>query len=277
MPDREDLITQLSLDEKASLTAGFDLWNITGVERLGIPPIRVTDGPNGARGSGLLGAGDVTAACLPCGSALGATWDPTIVEEVGSVIGREARTKSCRFLLAPTINLHRSPLGGRNFECYSEDPLLSGQDRRRVRAGRPVPGRGGHREALRGQRRRVRAQHDELRRRRALAARALPATLRAGGHRGRGPRGHDRVQPAERHVLHRGRRAAHHHPPRGMGVRRHRHDRLVRVRRHRGLRRRGARPRDARSGPGRTGRRWPRPCARDGCPRRSSMRSSADG
>ena len=124
------------------------------------------------------------------------------------------------------------------------------QDRRCVRAGRPVPGGGGHREALRGQRRRVRAQHDELGRGRALAARALPATVRAGGHRGRGPRRHDRVQPAERHVLHRGRRAAHHHPPRGMGVRRHRHDRLVRVRRHRGLRRRGARPRDARSGPG---------------------------
>ncbi len=125
--DIEHVLAELSVDEKAALTAGFDLWNIGGVERVGIPPIRVTDGPNGARGSALLGAGTVTAACLPCGSALGATWDPVLVEEVGAVIGREARTKSCRFLLGPTINLHRSPLAGRNFECYSEDPLLSGK------------------------------------------------------------------------------------------------------------------------------------------------------
>ena len=125
--DIEKLLAELTLDEKASLTAGVDLWNIAGIERLGIPPISVTDGPNGARGSALLGAGDVTAACLPCGSALGATWDPAVVEAVGAVIGREARTKSCRYLLAPTINLHRSPIAGRNFECYSEDPLLSGR------------------------------------------------------------------------------------------------------------------------------------------------------
>ncbi len=125
--DIEQLIAGLTLDEKAALTAGFDLWNIPGVERLGIPQVRVTDGPNGARGSALLGAGSVTAACVPCGAALGATWDPSLVEEVGALIGREARTKSCRFLLAPTINLHRSPIAGRNFECYSEDPLLSGK------------------------------------------------------------------------------------------------------------------------------------------------------
>ncbi len=125
--DIDGVLAQLTVDEKASLTAGLDLWNIAGVERFGIPQIRVTDGPNGARGSGLFGAGSVTAACLPCGSALGATWDPGLVQDVGAVIGHEARTKSCRFLLAPTINLHRSPVAGRNFECYSEDPLLSGK------------------------------------------------------------------------------------------------------------------------------------------------------
>ena len=65
--------------------------------------------------------------CVPCGSALGATWDPELVERVGSMLGEEARTKACRVLLAPTVNLHRSPLAGRNFECYSEDPLLSGK------------------------------------------------------------------------------------------------------------------------------------------------------
>ncbi len=65
--------------------------------------------------------------CAPCGSALGATWDPDLVERVGVMLGEEALTKACRVLLAPTVNLHRSPLGGRNFECYSEDPLLSGK------------------------------------------------------------------------------------------------------------------------------------------------------
>ena len=96
-------------------------------ERVGIPPIRVTDGPNGARGSALFGLGGETAVCVPCGSALGATWDPELVERVGAMLGEEARTKACRVLLAPTVNIHRSPLAGRNFECYSEDPLLSGK------------------------------------------------------------------------------------------------------------------------------------------------------
>jgi beta-glucosidase len=66
-------------------------------------------------------------ACIPCGSALGATWNPALVEELGALVGREARDRGCRGLLGPTVNLHRSPLAGRNFECYSEDPLLSGR------------------------------------------------------------------------------------------------------------------------------------------------------
>ena len=125
--DIESLISGLTLEEKALLTAGADMWTTPGVERLGIPKIRVTDGPNGARGSSLLGLGDTSAACIPCGSALGATWNPTLIERVGSMLGEESITKAARVLLAPTINLHRSPLGGRNFECYSEDPLLSGR------------------------------------------------------------------------------------------------------------------------------------------------------
>ncbi len=64
--------------------------------------------------------------CIPCGSALGATWDPALIERVGEMLGDETLTKACRVLLAPTVNIHRSPLAGRNFECYSEDPLLSG-------------------------------------------------------------------------------------------------------------------------------------------------------
>ena len=89
--------------------------------------MRVTDGPNGARGSSILGAGEATAVCIPCGSALGATWNPELIERLGALLGEEALTKGCRVLLAPTLNLHRSPLAGRNFECFSEDPLLAGR------------------------------------------------------------------------------------------------------------------------------------------------------
>ncbi len=125
--DLPALVAGLTLDEKALLTAGRDGWSTAGVPRAGIPPVRMTDGPNGARGSSVLGAGDATAVCVPCGSALGATFDVDLLERVGALLGDEARTKGCRVLLAPTVNLHRSPLAGRNFECFSEDPLLSGR------------------------------------------------------------------------------------------------------------------------------------------------------
>jgi len=123
----KEILEKLTLEEKALLTAGADMWTTPAIERLGLPAIRVTDGPNGARGSALLGLGEVTAVCIPCGSALGATWNPELIERVGEMLGQETRTKGARVLLAPTVNLHRSPLGGRNFECYSEDPLLSGR------------------------------------------------------------------------------------------------------------------------------------------------------
>jgi beta-glucosidase len=119
----EALLAQLSLDEKAALVAGASLWQTNGVPRLGIPPLRVTDGPNGARG-GHFGGG-ASAACFPCGTALAATFSPELVEAVGRALGEEARTKRAHVLLGPTVNMHRSPLGGRHFEGYSEDPLLA--------------------------------------------------------------------------------------------------------------------------------------------------------
>jgi beta-glucosidase len=119
------LLDELTLEEKAAITAGSGLFAFTGVPRLGLPDWKCTDGPNGARGSSLLGSGPAIATCIPCGSALGATWDPSLVHELGVLLGRETRTKACRVLLAPTINLHRAPLAGRNFECFSEDPVLS--------------------------------------------------------------------------------------------------------------------------------------------------------
>ncbi len=122
-----ELVASMTLDEKALLTAGEDLWSTFAIERVGIPKVRVTDGPNGARGASVPGSAGQTAACVPCGSALGATWDVDLIERVGEMLGDEARSKACRVLLAPTVNIHRSPLAGRNFECYSEDPLLSGR------------------------------------------------------------------------------------------------------------------------------------------------------
>jgi beta-glucosidase len=118
----EGLLAELTLDEKAALVAGIDLWHTTGAPRAGIPPLKVTDGPSGARGEKWTGR---SAACFPCGTALGATWDPALVRDVGARIGNEAKRRRAHVLLAPTVNIHRHPLAGRNFECYSEDPFLS--------------------------------------------------------------------------------------------------------------------------------------------------------
>jgi beta-glucosidase len=119
-------VAAMTLDEKTAITAGQDLWTVPGVERLGIPSLAVTDGPNGARGTSLPGPGAAPTTCVPCGAALGATWDPELLRRVGVLLGHETRARSCRVLLAPTVNIPRSPLAGRNFECYSEDPQLSG-------------------------------------------------------------------------------------------------------------------------------------------------------
>ncbi len=126
MRDLEDLLRQMTLQEKVSLLAGASVWETVAIERLGIPAIKVTDGPNGARGGGGFTDG-IKAACFPAGIALAATWNPALVTRVGEALAQEARTKGASVLLAPTVNIHRSPLNGRNFECYSEDPYLSGR------------------------------------------------------------------------------------------------------------------------------------------------------
>src|SRR3954471_12060458 len=118
----EKLVAELTIDEKAALAAGIDLWHGPGVERLGIPALKVTDGPSGARGEQWSGRPSVN---FPCGTALGATWNPDLVHEVGIRLGIETKRKQAHALLAPTVNIHRHPLAGRNFECYSEDPFLS--------------------------------------------------------------------------------------------------------------------------------------------------------
>lgn len=125
--DLDALLADLTIEEKASLTTGASMWTTHAVDRLGIPSITVTDGPAGARGPFIPGIGSqVSTLCIPCGSALGATFDVDLLYELGDALGQQTRTKGARVLLAPTVNLHRSPLFGRHFECYSEDPLLSG-------------------------------------------------------------------------------------------------------------------------------------------------------
>lgn len=120
----EGLLDEMTMEEQVSLLSGADFWSVPGVARLGTGSLVVTDGPNGARGGGGL-VGGARAACFPCGIALGATWNPDLLHEIGAALAEETRTKGAHVLLGPTINIHRSVTNGRNFECYSEDPLLT--------------------------------------------------------------------------------------------------------------------------------------------------------
>jgi beta-glucosidase len=127
MTDRiESLADQMSLEEKVSILSGEDFWSVPAIPRLGIGKLRVTDGPNGARGGGSL-IGGVKSASFPVGIALGATWNTALVEQIGAALADEVKSKNAHMLLAPTVNIHRSVTNGRNFECYSEDPILSGE------------------------------------------------------------------------------------------------------------------------------------------------------
>lgn len=120
----EEMMAQLTLPEKASLLAGIDMWHTVAITRLNIPSIQVTDGPNGARGADdNLGS---TSMCFPVGIAMGATWNPDLIQRVGIKLAAEARAKGAQVLLAPTVNIHRTPNAGRNFECFAEDPYLNG-------------------------------------------------------------------------------------------------------------------------------------------------------
>ena len=114
----------LTVDQKVQLVAGADLWHTAGFAAPPVPVIRTSDGPAGVRGTSFDG---VRSASFPCGCALGATWDPELIRDVGRALGREARSKRAHVVLAPTVNLHRTPIGGRNFECFSEDPVLTAE------------------------------------------------------------------------------------------------------------------------------------------------------
>ena len=122
----EALIVQMSKAEKVSLLAGTDFWHTAAIPRLGIPAIKVTDGPYGARtmADGKLDS-TYPATCFPTGVAMAATWDLDLIRRTGEILGDETKERACSVLLGPCVNIHRSPLGGRNFESFSEDPYLS--------------------------------------------------------------------------------------------------------------------------------------------------------
>lgn len=126
-----EIVKQLSLEEKASLCSGRDSWSTKPIERLDIPWIWLADGPHGLRkapATDKAGFGDqVPATCFPTASALAATWDVDLIYKVGQALGEECQTNNVNILLGPGVNIKRSPLGGRSFEFFSEDPILSGE------------------------------------------------------------------------------------------------------------------------------------------------------
>jgi beta-glucosidase len=122
--DVDALVAALDLDTKAGLLAGQDVWTLPAVAEIGLASLVLSDGPVGVRG--VRWSPDDPSVTLPSPTALAAAWDPRLAVRAGRLLAQEARRKGVHVLLAPTVNLQRSPLGGRHFECYSEDPLLTG-------------------------------------------------------------------------------------------------------------------------------------------------------
>ncbi|MFC1400115.1 MULTISPECIES: beta-glucosidase [Streptacidiphilus] len=121
----EAALGKLDLTAKVALLAGADMWSLPANEDIGLGRLVMSDGPAGVRGERW--TPDDPSVAIPSPTALAATWDPELVHRVGGLLAQEARRKGVHVVLAPTVNLHRSPRGGRHFEGYSEDPLLTGE------------------------------------------------------------------------------------------------------------------------------------------------------
>ncbi len=135
-----DVAAALTLEQKIALMGGADVWHTARIDDPPVPAIRMSDGPAGVRGTSWTGPPSLS---FPCGAALGATFDPQLVAEIGDALADECIARGVHVLLGPTVNLARTPIGGRNFECFGEDPLLTaelavgyidGLQRRRVAA-----------------------------------------------------------------------------------------------------------------------------------------------
>ena len=130
--DVDQLLGELTLAEKASLTSGSAHWYTTPVERLGVPKIMVSDGPHGLRaqpgeGDHIGLGGSLPATCFPTASAVASAWDPELLHRIGQALAQEAKACNLSVILGPGVNMKRSPLCGRNFEYFSEDPFLAGE------------------------------------------------------------------------------------------------------------------------------------------------------
>ena len=126
----KDLINQMTLEEKASLTSGADFWTTKSIDRLDIPSIYLSDGPHGIRkeSSNKIGINkSYPATCFPTAATIANSWDIKLAEEIGDHLGKEALSQDVNILLGPGVNIKRNPLCGRNFEYFSEDPLLAGK------------------------------------------------------------------------------------------------------------------------------------------------------
>ncbi|CAH00182.1 glycoside hydrolase family 3 protein [Kluyveromyces lactis] len=122
--DVEQKLSELTRDEKISLLSATDFWHTKEIERLGIPSVRVSDGPNGIRGTRFFDS--VPSGCFPNGTGLASTFDEELLKEAGKLMAKEAVAKNAAVILGPTTNMQRGPLGGRGFESFSEDPYLAG-------------------------------------------------------------------------------------------------------------------------------------------------------
>lgn len=122
--DIESVLDQLTLHEKINLVSGRDSWHTYAVHRLGIPSLRISDGPNGVRGTKFFNS--VATACIPTGTSLGCCWNTDLMYDLGKMMGEQCRAKGAHVLMGPNINMVRNPLCGRSFETLGEDPILSG-------------------------------------------------------------------------------------------------------------------------------------------------------
>ena len=129
--DIEKVLAELTLEEKASLCLGSDFWHTAPVQRLDIPALMVTDGPHGLRKqpdeadhAGIGGSNPAT--CFPTASSLASSWNVSLARRVGEALGVETQAEEVAVLLGPGVNIKRSPLCGRNFEYFSEDPRSPG-------------------------------------------------------------------------------------------------------------------------------------------------------
>jgi beta-glucosidase len=132
MFDPSDALSRMTVDEKAALVTGASMWTTAGVERLGVPSLVLSDGPHGVRRAAEgASSSDIyrtePATAFPTACATGSSWDPALLEEIGAALADECRALGVDVLLGPGVNIKRSPLCGRNFEYFSEDPVLAGR------------------------------------------------------------------------------------------------------------------------------------------------------